>query len=168
MNPQNKRRLIVLWALFVICGWTVALCLGIPYLNYECKKMWCKEDISLLYHPLRWYADDHNGQYPPGNRWCDLLIEETAEVARYFVCKGGSPARSHYAINANAKPDSPDDVVLLFETNGGWNQSGGPELLTTENHKGKGCNVLYVGGHVQFVRSKDIDKLRWQVGLEVD
>jgi prepilin-type processing-associated H-X9-DG protein len=51
--------------------------------------------------------------------------------------------------------------VLLFETNNGWNQSGGLELLTTENHRGEGCNVVFCDGHVEFIQAEDIDKLRW-------
>ena len=52
-------------------------------------------------------------------------------------------------------------MVLLFETNGGWNQYGGPELLTTENHKGKGCNVLLNFGNVEFVKPTEFEKLNW-------
>jgi hypothetical protein len=39
-------------------------------------------------------------------------------------------------------------LVLLFETKGGWNQYGGPELLSTKNHKGDGCHVLINDSHV--------------------
>lgn len=44
-----------------------------------------------------------------------------------------------------------------------WNQVGGPEDLTVDNHGGRGCNVLFGGGHVEFVKAEDIDKLRWTV-----
>jgi prepilin-type processing-associated H-X9-DG protein len=53
-------------------------------------------------------------------------------------------------------------VVLLFESRPGWNQSGGPELLTTENHHGKGCNVLFVDGSVRFIKSEELVGLKWQ------
>jgi len=68
-----------------------------------------------------------------------------------------------YAINPNAKLDCrfPAKTVLLFESNPGWNQSGGPELSTTPNHGGKGCNVLFCDGHVEFVRAEDINNLQW-------
>jgi prepilin-type processing-associated H-X9-DG protein len=35
--------------------------------------------------------------------------------------------------------------------------------MTTENHKGKGCNVLFNGGSVKFVRTGEVGKLRWKV-----
>lgn len=43
-----------------------------------------------------------------------------------------------------------------------WNQVGGPELLTTENHKGKGCNVLFNDIHVDFVKTENLGQLKWK------
>ena len=42
-----------------------------------------------------------------------------------------------------------------------WNQFGGSELLTTDNHKGEGCNVLFNDMHVEFVKSERIAELKW-------
>jgi len=42
-----------------------------------------------------------------------------------------------------------------------WNQSGGSEILTTQHHNGKGCNVVFMDAHVQFVKTKDLGKLKW-------
>ena len=42
-----------------------------------------------------------------------------------------------------------------------WNQVGGPELLTTENHKGEGCNVLFNDWHVEFVKAERLGELKW-------
>jgi prepilin-type processing-associated H-X9-DG protein len=61
------------------------------------------------------------------------------------------------------KRDLPEDIVLLFETKGGWNQFGGPEILTFENHKGKGCNVLFNDGSVRFVKPQEVGELNWGV-----
>lgn len=73
---------------------------------------------------------------------------------------------SHYGLNPNAKPKSSPDVVLLFETEHGWNQFGGPELVSVKNHLeiyGKeGCNILFNDGRVKFVKPKQIDKLKWK------
>lgn len=65
-------------------------------------------------------------------------------------------------MNPNCEPNSPKEVVLLFETTKGWNQFGGAEILTTENHRNKGCNVLFNDGRVKFVITGDIGKLRWK------
>jgi prepilin-type processing-associated H-X9-DG protein len=49
----------------------------------------------------------------------------------------------------------------LFDKNR-WNQCGGPELLTASHHGGKGANILFADGHVEFVLVKDFPKLRWK------
>ncbi len=54
---------------------------------------------------------------------------------------------------------SGDEKVYL----GRWNQVGGPEDVTFDNHEGFGCNVLFCDGHVDFVKAEDIGKLRWTV-----
>lgn len=56
---------------------------------------------------------------------------------------------------------APSNMVLLFESYPGWNQSGGPEILTTDNHHGEGCNVLFNDLHVEFVKTEDINDLKW-------
>lgn len=71
---------------------------------------------------------------------------------------------SHYAINSDANLNSSPSTVLLFETKGGWNQFGGSEILSIDNHLSegrKGCTVLFNDGHVEFVKPKDIAKLNW-------
>ena len=42
-----------------------------------------------------------------------------------------------------------------------WNQVGGPEMLTTDNHKGIGCNVLFNDMHVEFVKAERLSELKW-------
>ena len=44
-----------------------------------------------------------------------------------------------------------------------WNQVGGPEILTTKNHKGKGCNVLFNDIHVDFVEIERLKDLKWKL-----
>jgi prepilin-type processing-associated H-X9-DG protein len=63
---------------------------------------------------------------------------------------------------AELGPAALPNVVLLFETHPGWNQVGGSEILTTENHRGDGCNVLFVDSHVEFVKTQALSRLRWK------
>ncbi|MHC4658614.1 MAG: hypothetical protein ACYS83_05470, partial [Planctomycetota bacterium] len=105
-------------------------------------------------------------RYPTAHKWCDLVLESDPVVEKQLVCKAatmkGDQGRCHYAINPNAEPNSPGDVVLLFETKGGWNQFGGPEILTTANHSGDDCNVLFNDSRVKWIKAKDTGKLRWK------
>jgi hypothetical protein len=71
--------------------------------------------------------------------------------------------KCHYAINPNCEPNSPSDMVLLLETQAGWNQHGGPELFTFDNHDPKGGCVLLNDGTVKFIRTEEeLRKLRWE------
>jgi hypothetical protein len=70
---------------------------------------------------------------------------------------------SDYAMNSNCTEGSPDDMVFLFESQPGWNQHGGPELFTFDNHDPKGGCVLLNDGTVKFIRTKEeLQQLRWK------
>jgi prepilin-type processing-associated H-X9-DG protein len=94
-----------------------------------------------------------------------LLIEKCGVVPQTFVCKGAKEGPCNYALNkyiADLGTTSDPDIVVFFETYPGWNQIGGPEILTTENHKGDGCNVVFLDSHVEFIYTRDIHKLKWK------
>jgi len=122
----------------------------------------CSMNLSGLDKTLEVYAHDYNRKYPTADRWCDLLVQLDYVTEQQFQCPEAERGRCHYAINPNADPNSSDDTVLLFETTAGWNQHGGPEILTTENHGGKGCNVLFNDGIVRFVPTEELDQLKWK------
>ncbi|MHC4456086.1 MAG: DUF4190 domain-containing protein [Planctomycetota bacterium] len=126
-------------------------------------QMICSRNLKGLHKAILLYSNDYGGQYPQANKWCDLLVEHANASSEKFVCDSAAEGRCHYAINPNAKPNSPPDVVLLFETKGGWNQFGGSELLTFENHKGKGCNVLFNDRSVRFIKPEAVGELKWGV-----
>lgn len=111
------------------------------------------------------YGAEH-GEFPPADKWCDYLMKYEFVDNRTFICqdamKAGNKAKCHYAMNPNARPDCAGDVVLLFETKGGWNLYGGRELMTFENHEGEGCNILFVDAHVDFWKANnDPNELNW-------
>jgi hypothetical protein len=129
------------------------------------KKQMCGYNLIKIGRALDFYASHNENKFPAPDNWCDLLIKETEITKENFICpeakRNGNKASCHYAMNPNCQPDSPDDVVLLFETKGGWNQHGGPELLTIENHKSKGCFVLFNDGYVDFFKPEDVNSLKW-------
>jgi prepilin-type processing-associated H-X9-DG protein len=126
----------------------------------EALKVACNARLKQLNIALQTYTDDYDNQYPTADKWCDLLKPYYKDEA-VLTCPSNIQKQNYYAINPQAKPDSPPDVVLLFETKGGRNQSGGAELLTNDNHCEKGCNILFNDGSVKFIRDEDINKLRW-------
>jgi prepilin-type processing-associated H-X9-DG protein len=125
------------------------------------QKFVCASHLHDLGVAINIYSKKNGGQYPAPNKWCDLIKDKNI-TEKDFICPSSKAEKCSYAINPNCEPNSPKDVILLFETKDGWNQFGGSELLTTENHKGKGCNILFNDGHVEFVKSAEIGKLKWK------
>lgn len=144
----------------------------VPFYARKIEIEQCQCNLKRLGRVMRVYAQNNDGQYPLASQWCDLLLEyakggEELEHAPeglkdLFVCYSYRTERCHYAMNPNCGSNSRGDIVLLFETKDGWNQFGGPELFTTENHGGEGGNVLFNDGDVQFVKAKYLGKLRWK------
>jgi len=124
----------------------------------------CQRTMMKLGEAMRAYSNNHNNRYPEANRWCDLVLEyvDVNDMDMGFFTYGDK--MNHYAMNPNVKPSSPIDIVVLFETKSGWNQFGGPELLTTEHHQGFGCNILFNDGHVEFIKPKRFGDIRWSDG----
>ncbi len=124
----------------------------------------CQTNLSGLSKAMIFYANDY-GRYPTPERWCDLLIENCEVEPISFICKGAFEGPCNYALNENIAKlgtSTQGDIVLLFETHPGWNQVGGPEILTTDNHQGEGCNVAFVDLHVEFVKARDVEFLKWK------
>ena len=138
-----------------------------PDRRYLAYRVICNANLRSLGVAMKIYASDYNNKYPAYDKWCDLLMQNTNLTEKSFICRGalknGDKGRCHYAMNPYCEPNSPPDMVLLFETKGGWNQFGGPELLTLENHEGKTCNILYNDGHVEFVKPDQLGQLNWNV-----
>jgi len=114
--------------------------------------------------------------YPTPTYWCSAMVRacrtirmfRDEDIIRPLICpavgEGKSYlAKSYYAMNPDCKYNSPPDAVLLFETKAGWNQHGGPELFTFDNHDPKGGCVLLNDGTVKFIRNKEeLQQLRWK------
>ncbi len=133
----------------------------------------CDENLKHLWIYLNFYAIGHGGKYPTPEKWCDLLVADKVHLEsvdprglqllkKALRCPNGADGPCHYAMNPDADPCSAPDTVLLFESGSGWNQAGGPELLTTEHHDGR--NVLFVDATGRFVKSADLAGLKWTVG----
>ena len=129
----------------------------------------CAWNIERLYTAGPLDRRDVNSN-PEPNQWCDTIMRDRDntyvsddEMMKTFKCPAADEGKCHYAMNPNCKPDSPGDMVLLFETKDGWNQHGGPELFTFDNHDPKGGCVLLNDGTVKFIRTEEEqNNLRWK------
>lgn len=148
--------------------------------SYRRQRMISVSNLSGLGKAMVIYANEHDGKFPAPDKWCDLLLEGDymkldqfvrPRLILYWPLLGGhmlvwppgKKGRCNYAMNPKCEPNSPGDMVFLFESKGGWNQFGGPELLAPEHHGGRGCNILFSDGHVAFVRGEEeLGKLKWK------
>jgi prepilin-type processing-associated H-X9-DG protein len=132
----------------------------------QAKQVVCASHLKQLGLSMIMSAADHNNVLPSCDKWCDEVKPYLGQSAeKVFQCPVAKNAACAYAMNKNIKTlaniKSPATMVLLFESNAGCNQGGGPELLSSANHCGKGCNVAFCDGHVEFVKVEDIPKLKW-------
>jgi hypothetical protein len=148
---------------------------------YE-SRILCAANLRDIWYRLRLYQEAakelriglfrrrEKKPYPASKKWCDYMTQayrivemRDTNVKRLLRCPGVGEGECHYAMNPHCKPDSPADMVLLFETKAGWNQHGGPELFTFENHEPKGGCVLLNDGTVKFIRTEEeLQQLRWK------
>jgi prepilin-type processing-associated H-X9-DG protein len=134
----------------------------------KAESIQCMNNVRQLNLALVMYADGATGQFPAGGKWCDAIQPQFVRNASAFICpKGKAGQRSHYAFNARLSGvdpkslSSPATTVLAFEADGGWNLSGGPELLpATPRHKG-GYIVGFADGHAEMVKPERMSQLRW-------
>jgi prepilin-type processing-associated H-X9-DG protein len=128
-------------------------------------RMVCGQNMSGLGKAMLIYANDYDDNFPTQTEWCDLLSKYADVPREGFRRRGAHEGPCNYAINKNIENfdtgNAPPDMVAIFETYPGWNQSGGPEMLTTDNHQGEGCNILFVDGSVRFIKTKDLNQLKW-------
>jgi hypothetical protein len=146
----------------------------------------CAVNLRDLYYRLRVYnliaaKREKNSSlkglvvYPRATRWFDSITTSVPipaslmrtfwvpELKKAHVCPSVGEGKSTYGMNPACKPDSPHDTVLLFETKPGWNQHGGPESFTFDNHDPKGGLVLLNDGTVRFIRTEEeLKQLRWK------
>ena len=100
---------------------------------------------------VRIYAVDHNDQLPPAATWCDA-IQSQRRLAQGLPMPDRAGRRCAYAFNAklDGKKDSEIDpqTVLLFESDAGWNGSGGAGELKPHQHSSRTVNVAFADGSV--------------------
>jgi len=164
-----------------------SMCSLTPQIRQLVYREQCVTNLGNLWYRLRFYnrlkAMRENNEslmyekiYPSPAQWCDDMLQilhiqrdgrpSTSVVKmneKPYICPSAGEGKCHYAMNSNCVPNSPGDMVLLFETKSGWNQHGGPELFTFDNHDPRGGCVLLNDGTVKFIRTEDaLQKLKWK------
>lgn len=147
---------------FVIVASIVLFFMAVPStFMISMKQLICSSNLEGLVTALKVYAQDHNGQLPPADQWCDMLIAEADVSPKSFICPGSDAVEgeSCYALNelaaGKALSDLPDGMMLLFETH----HRADKERDTPFNER------QFVKGMPDMAQSHKVAKNRWnQVG----
>ncbi len=109
------------------------------------------------------YASTHTN-FPTGATWCDDL-NSIPVPTKFFQCPASPNQRCGYAFNTNLSGMNPGKInpntVLIFESDGGWNASGGPQQALRQSRHGRTIIVAFADGHAEAVTPERLDKLRW-------
>ena len=114
---------------------------------------------------VRLYAVDNNDQFPPAETWCDAILKNVGDE-RPFQAATRPGLRCGFAFNARLgrlKEDTltAGNVVLFFESDQGWNASGGPELMIKVPRQNNVFIVAFADGSVHQLRADQLANLRW-------
>jgi Domain of unknown function (DUF4190)/GYF domain 2 len=111
------------------------------------------------------YADKHGNQLPQAATWCDD-IKPFVTSEKVFKCPStDANGRCDYAFNAKLDGLNESKVdratVMIFESYGGWNANGGPELMIDKSRHGQIFMVAFADGSVQQLPESQLSTLRW-------
>jgi len=127
----------------------------------------CLNNEKQLAVALRMYADDHTNHFPPAATWCDA-VKTSLPLKGMFKCPAANPAsQCDYAFNAKLGGMDENNVnpqtVMIFESDAGWNASGGPELMPSQGRhlRGRIFVIAFADGHVEAVTASRLNTLRW-------
>ena len=128
----------------------------------------CKNHIRQLELAASMYSAANQGALPSAATWCDDITPFVGSPQTFHCPAGDVRQRCHYAFNAKLAAVSmigitrPATTVMFFETDGGWNLSGGPELLRQAPRHGTAVVVGFADGHVETVAPNRLSKLNWE------
>ncbi len=114
------------------------------------------------------HAQANTNACPPAATWCDAIQPQIGSPSVFQCPAGDKSHQSHYAFNVRLDRLNLDEVkdpaqtVLFFETDGGWNLSGGSELLPRKPRHGRDVIVGFVDGHVEVVPESRLPQLQWE------
>ena len=105
---------------------------------------------------------------PPAASWCDA-IQANLILTNAFQCLAANNSnRCHYAFNARLdglsmnEIKNPAQTVMIFETDGGWNLSGGSELKPRKPRHGRMIVVGFADGHTEMVDESRLAQMQWE------
>ncbi len=134
--------------------------LALPFILNACDRgpPVCVFHVKSLAAAMQMYAEDYDGGLP-ADAWCDRLVAQGyATDPDVFRCDRAPSLRCAYAYNsalvgANLKQlPAPGLTVVIFESDRGWNASGGMKLLPSEPRHYDGDYYGFADGRAKWVK----------------
>ena len=137
-------------ALYIFCSWVI----------FVTRKINCLENLRSIEIALFEYKEK-NGHWPDKENWNDVILPYLSSPD-VLKCRADKIGPCSYAMNENIPNDThdlPTNMVLIFESNPGWNNFGGADDVVMSRHRG--FSVCYCSEGRDFVEPEDANKLQW-------
>ena len=125
----------------------------------------CRGNLKEIRLALDMYRVDWDDHFPLAEDWADLPLVYLGGNKEIFRCPSLPGEQCGYAYNAQlacrrlADIARPAQVVVVFDAKGGWNLSGGPELVVSRHPDGP--PIAFADGHVKSVGSSPPSSWVW-------
>ena len=151
--------------LFMIPIYAAMLLPALAAAKQKAEAINCVQNEKLLGEALENYARGHDGKFPAATTWCDD-IQASIGSDKIFKCSAAnSSSRCDYAFNAKLggldETNTAPTTVMIFESDGGWNANGGPELMIGKPRHARVLVVAFADGSVQQLPESQLNMLRW-------
>ena len=157
--------------LFISIPFMAALTLpALARASQKAQRINCVNNMKQLALAVRMYAGEHEDQFPPAARWCDAIQGGNPALggigaSKVFQCPAEPGQPCSYAFNAKLDRKSEREInpqtVMLFESEAGWNSSGGADKLKPHPHSARAVNVAFADGSVHQLPLSQLSTLRW-------
>lgn len=151
------------WFLYVLLFLLVA---GVTFfwsINLAISEVLRSWDLYDVGNDLLTYLEENNHEFPDSDNWCDVILEEGNYDKYYsFQRYDGNKDGFRYTLNKHVLGchEIPDDMVILYVGESGWNQAG--DIESVKNHDR--LRVFLGDGYVRYFRKKQLPYLRWKPG----
>lgn len=151
--------------LFMIPIFAAMLLPALAAAKQKAQEINCINNEKQLALAVRMYSDDHTNQFPPATTWCDATKVDVGSEKVFKCAAANSSSRCDYAFNAKLggldESKINPNTVIIFESDGGWNANGGPELMIGKPRHARLFVVAFADGSVQQLPASQLNILRW-------
>ncbi|HEU5397500.1 MAG TPA: DUF4190 domain-containing protein [Verrucomicrobiae bacterium] len=135
----------------------------------KAEELSCMTNEKQLALATLMFSASHTNCFPPATNWCDAIQGNLANPGAFRCVVAGDGRRCDYAFNSQlggiavTRVAHPAETVLLFESDLGWNGSGGVDAVAGTRHgHGHASIVTFADGHVELVDQSRLNTLRWE------